>query len=112
MNRLMRELVNRGLVFETDEMDILLHNAIDCCTKFVGIYNGVIVLAHYSQVLDPMYILYDLNFNEIAKQDMYRTNLPSFDGTHKNPWFVCTNEPDKVDSNQIDRFLLPRVDLI
>lgn len=87
MNRLKRELTNRGYIGD-NEMDVLIGRAsVEWSGNFVGIQNGFIIVTSCTNVLDPMFILLDRNFNKIAEQCIWLNNMTHCnpDG-QKNPW--------------------------
>ena len=91
MNRLKRELTKRGMIYEADELNIVLHGAeYDVDAQLVTITPTVIVIAEYSAVMPARFVLYDrFTFEFIASQDMYLDGNPAFIGTGKmNPWDI------------------------
>ena len=89
MNRVKKELRKAGIIFEPDEIDIIMKGPeYDTSERLVTITNDIIVTVRYSAVLDPAFILYDRrSFEPIGQQVLYKDN--DFFGTKaKNPWLV------------------------
>ena len=101
MNRLMKELRDRGIVYETNEIDVIFRGPEhDCAAHLVTVTDKVLVIAWYSAVLPPRFELYDrITLKHIADQDMYKDDNPPFYGfRHSNPWEVSiynSEEPDE-----------------
>ena len=71
MKRLTKELIKAGILFETDELDITLHGAIDACSRLVEITDDFIITAVFSEVMPTELHLFDRRTWEIvAKQDL------------------------------------------
>ena len=106
MNRLEKELRNRGIIFEADEFDITKGAEYDECTHLVTITDTVLVVAYYSGVIDPMFRLYDRKTLEfICSQDMYRDDQPFFGGKSFNPWMVSFPfDPEELTTSEEDDY--------
>ena len=89
MNRLNKELIKRGFVGD-NEMDVITGKSnIEWEGKLVDIQNGFIIVTNCTNVLDPMFIILDKNFNKVAEQAICYDNMTHWnpDG-NKNPWDV------------------------
>lgn len=85
MNRLTKELRERGLIYDVDYTSYYAQYESE--SILVGVANDIIITCAYCNVLEPIYRLYDRNFNFIAEQSSER--IECFLG-HKrtNPWSV------------------------
>ena len=89
MNRLKKELRDRGILFEADEMQIMRGAEYDCEEKLVSFTSEIIITAFFSAVLDPILRLYDAHtLAPIGEQDMYKDTY-WFTGKARNPWGSC-----------------------
>ena len=85
MNRLKKELKNRGITYACE--DISGYDPYEAEEQLIAVTNGFIITGYYCNVLEPMYKIYDRNFNCIAIQSSERTD--SFCGNKcMNPWGV------------------------
>ena len=86
MTRLKKELTKRHLIHGVSED--YGYDPYEVETSLVGICNGFIITVTYCNVVDPVFHILDLNFNEIASQDKYKDDF-FFDGAKNfNPWSV------------------------
>lgn len=87
MNRLKRELQNRGICYEADDYEILMKGAeYDCCEKLVSFTSEIIITAFCSAVIDPILRLYDAHtLAPIGEQDMFK-DPDWFGKPARNPW--------------------------
>jgi hypothetical protein len=87
MNRLKKELVHRNIIGD-NEMDIIRGlSSIEWNANYVSLQNNLIIIACFTNVLDPVFILYDKNFHKVAEQCIWLNNMTHWnpDG-QKNPW--------------------------
>ena len=91
MNRMTKELRNRGIIFDADEYKITMYGMeYDNDQKLVGIYGDVIVAVWFSAVMDPEFRLYDRRTLElIGGQDL----LPYETFTGSRTWGSWANVP-------------------
>lgn len=82
MNRLNKELRNRGIVY--DSYDESVYEAEE---QLVTITNNFIITCFYCNVLEPQYKIYDRNFNLIGQQSSKKTDYFLGNKTH-NPWSI------------------------
>lgn len=104
MNRLERELQNRGIIYEADEIACMRGAEYDVDTKLVSVENGVITILWESAVMDPMFKLYDIHFNLIGEQDVYPMQGFSHEGRHLEWGSWCDEYHEKNGVNYLDRF--------
>ena len=73
MNRLKKELQNRGIVYEADDYEVIMRGAeYDCCEKLVSFTSEIVITVFYSAVLDPVLHIYDAHtLTEIGEQQLY-----------------------------------------
>lgn len=72
MRRLTKELTKAGILFETDEIEITLHGAIDACSRLVEVTQDFIITAVYSQVMPTELHLFDRKTWElVAVQNLF-----------------------------------------
>lgn len=73
MNRLTRELRNRGIVYDADEIYIVLHGVeYDNSERLVSFTNDIIVTVWESAVTDPIFKLYEARtLKAIGEQYVY-----------------------------------------
>lgn len=84
MTRLKKELIKRKLIFNHYSD----YDYYEECQLFVTISNKMIVLSHHSNVLDPILLLVDSNFNVFAEQLLFKSDHISFLEDDGNPWDV------------------------
>ncbi len=87
MNRLKKELYKKGII-GNNEMDVLMGRSnIEWEGKLVAIQNNFIIVTNCTNVLDPMFIILDTNFNKIAEQCIWLNNMTHCNPNgQKNPW--------------------------
>lgn len=104
MNRLERELRARGIIYEADDFEVMMHGVEhDVDAKLVSVENGVITILQESAVMDPMFKLYDLHFNPIGGQDVYP--IEGFGRERCLEWGSWSEEyHEKNGVNYLDRF--------
>ena len=73
MNALKRELRKRGIIYDTDEYEVLMRGAeYDTCEQLVSVTETAVITVFYSAVLDPILRLYDRRtLAPIGEQDMF-----------------------------------------
>ncbi len=99
MNRLQKELRNRGIIGD-NEMDVIMGRAnVEWESKFVGIQNGFIVVSYCTNVLDPALEIYDSNFNKVASQALWLDNMEHWNFGESNRWDVTTYNDKASDLN-------------
>lgn len=89
MNRIKKELIKRGYVGD-NEMDVLMgRSSVEWEGRFVAMQNDFIIVTNCTNVLDPMFILLNKNFEPVAEQAIWYDNMTHWnpDG-QKNPWDV------------------------
>lgn len=81
MNRLKRELYNKGILYDAPEIPTRIEH--DCCTRLVSVTKEMIITVFYSSVIDPILRLYDAHtLAPIGEQELYKdTQWKS-----RNPW--------------------------
>ena len=96
MTRLEKELRNRGILFEADELDIMRGPEHDVETWLIDITDTVIIIGWASQVMPNRFNLYDRKTLElIGTQQMERDDQPFFGTGKRNPWDVDINIEDE-----------------
>ena len=102
MNRLNKELRQRGIVYDADEVAIVMKGAeYDTDTRLVSIENGIITILWSSAVMDSVFKLYDLQFNLIGEQSVHPDK--TFNGSRT--WYSSADEFKTVNGvNYLDRF--------
>jgi len=102
MNRLNKELRRRGIVYDADEIAIVMKGAeYDTDTRLVSIENGIITILWTSAVMDAMFKLYDLSFKLIGVQNVHPER--SFSGCRT--WGSTVDESKVVNGvYYLDRF--------
>lgn len=76
MNRLEKELRQRGIVFDTDDMQVCLHGMeYDNLQHLVFFTQDFIVCRFDSAVLDSEFRLYDKRFNLIGTQNVWKDSM-------------------------------------
>lgn len=102
MNRLERELRVRGIIYEADDFEVMMHGMEhDNDAKLVSIENGIITILWSSAVMDSMFQLYDLQFNLIGEQSVYPDK--TFNGSRT--WYSHADEVKVVNGvSYLDRF--------
>lgn len=76
MTKLEKVMIEKGLIWNEDEVDILLHGIEydNCCTlQFVT--KGFVVTKFDSAVLPSEFRIYDRNFNLIATQNVHKDSM-------------------------------------
>lgn len=73
MNRLKKELQNRGIIYQPDEIDIVMKGIeYDMAQVLVGFTSEVIICLWESAVMEPILRLYDAHtLTEIGEQQLY-----------------------------------------
>lgn len=94
MTRLKKALHNKGIIW--DEPDIPSSNGVDTSCEFLGIFNNIIVVVFHSNVLSPMFRLYDNNLKLIGGQDFEYDDM-LFCGT--NHFSTFANLPKVLDDD-------------
>lgn len=94
MQKLRKELNKRGILHHGISTEVF-GKAIGVGAVLVGIDNGFIIVACYSDVLDTVFNIYDRNYNYIASQNVYPDNQPSF-GHYYNKWCSIVNDNERV----------------
>lgn len=84
MNRLKRELVNRGIIHTCDNPSG--YDPYEVEEQLITITDKYIITGYYCNVLEPQLKLYDRNFNYIGQQSTERDD-DFFGEKAKNPWF-------------------------
>jgi len=86
MQKLKKVLIEKGIVYEADEIKAMYYGAeYDTSEYLVGIEGNFIITVWYSAVLDPELRIYDrYTFKLVAVQNMYPDDM-SF-GTRYNRW--------------------------
>lgn len=85
MNRLNKELRNRGIVY--DSYDESGYDTYECEEQLVTITDNFIITCFYCNVLEPQYKIYDRHFNFIGQQSSEKEDY--FLGDKRtNPWSV------------------------
>lgn len=101
MNRLNKELRNRGIIYEADELSLMRGAEYDVDAHLIDITDKVIIVGWYSAVMPSRFLLYDrFTLEPIASQDMWLdTNPPFFGNGKKNPWDidVATESDDDIE---------------
>lgn len=103
MNRLKKELKKRGIIFKSDEMQVMSGAEYDTQVSLLFFTKDFIVCRFDCAVLDSEFHIFDRNFNLIATQQIYKTNV-SFSGIKSNPWFCITNfeqEENTMNENEM-----------
>lgn len=93
MQKLRKELTKRGIIHHGIATEVF-GEPIGCGAVLVGIENGYIIVARYSDVLDTVFNIYDRNYNYIASQNVYPDNEPAF-GKHYNKWWSIVNDNER-----------------
>ncbi len=90
MNRLMKELTARGIIYTADELSIMRGAEYDNDAHLIDITDKVIIIGWYSAVMPSRFQLYDrFTLEPIGSQDMWLDTNPPFFGSGKmNPWDV------------------------
>ena len=106
MTRLEKELRNRGIVFDADELDILMKGPeYDEDARLVDVTNNVIIIAYYSMVVPPRFQLFDRKTLEfIGSQDMDKDDQPLFGEGKMNPWCVQMNTEPEEDNSWLGEY--------
>ena len=73
MTRLKKELTNRGIIYDVDDIKVMLYGSgYDNEQRLVDITSEFVIVVHYSAVLDPFLRLYDRHtLTEIGEQQLY-----------------------------------------
>lgn len=73
MNRLKKELTNRGIIYQPDEIDIVIKGVeYDMAQTLVDFTSEVIICLWSSAVMEPILKLYDAHtLTEIGEQQLY-----------------------------------------
>lgn len=73
MNRLKKELAARGIVYEADEIDIVMHGIEhDNAERLVSFTSDIIITVWESAVMDPVFRLYETRtLKAIGEQNVY-----------------------------------------
>lgn len=80
MNRLKKELVARGIVYEANEIDIVMRGIeYDNSERLVTFTNEIIVTVWESAVMDPMLRLYEARTFKVIGEQYVRPEM-SFSG--------------------------------
>ena len=88
MNRLKKELYNRGIIGD-NEIDVILGKSnVEWEAKLFGIHNNLIIIEVYTNVLDNSFQFIDRNFNTIASQAMWLNNMEHWNFGEKNRWDI------------------------
>ena len=92
MTRLEKELRNRGIIFEADELDIMRGAENDQESWLIGVTDMVIIIGWASAVVPSRYQLYDRKtFEFIGSQQMEKETQFFYDIAKMNPWDVQIN---------------------
>lgn len=85
MTRLKKELKKRNLVFSDCDSE----NCYSVTQSILSIGNQFIILVRHCDVLDPILIIVDKNYNVIAEQLVYKADHIQFpNDTSYNTWDV------------------------
>lgn len=97
MTRLMKELRNRGIIYEADVLCVMEGPQYDVVTHLIDITDKVIIIGWYSAVMPSRFQLYDrFTLEPIGSQDMWLDTNPPFFGSGKmNPWDVDVRTEDE-----------------
>ncbi len=98
MTRLKKELQKRNIIFEPDEIDILMKGAeYDCSAELVKITDKFIITAEFSMVMHPVLKLYDrFTLLPIGEQELYKDDMFFFPGHYNNPWHSHIYDVEEV----------------
>lgn len=89
MNRLKKELLNRGIIFDCENQSG--YDPYEAEEVLVDVTSDFIITAYYCNVLEPQYHLYDKHFNYVGEQSTRRED--NFFGIKAtNPWSVSLAE--------------------
>lgn len=91
MNRLKRELVNRGIIYTCDNPSG--YDQYESEEQLVAVTDDYIITCYYCNVLEPQLKLYDRNFNLIGQQSTEKDD-DFFGSKARNPWMVSVAEED------------------
>lgn len=83
MNRLKKELMNRGIIYEYDAYDA----PYEAEEVLVSITTNFIITAFFCSVIEPQYKLYDRNFNFLGQQSSQKED-DFFGEKVTNPWMT------------------------
>lgn len=83
MNRLKKELMDRGIIYEYDAYDA----PYEAEEVLVDVVNGFIITAFFCSVIEPQYKLYDRNFNFLGQQSSQKED-DFFGEKACNPWMT------------------------
>lgn len=94
MTRLKKELLKRGILFEADEMDVIMKGVeYDCSASLVEITSEFIITVMYSAVLDPVLYIYDrFTFKPIGEQELHKDTQTDGGFDWFNPWHSMVYE--------------------
>ena len=73
MNRLKKELHNRGITYDANEINIIMHGAeYDNAERLVSFTSDIIITVWESAVVDPVFRLYETRtLKVIGEQNVY-----------------------------------------